>query len=278
MKAKKSLGQNFLKSNLILDKIIKAGEIDPDNLILEIGPGKGALTSKLLEKAGKVIAIEKDHDLFELLKIKFEKEIKDEKLILIEEDILELNVNEIFSSFLHGLAGIGTEGSEDLKKTSKKFRYKIIANIPYNITGAILKKFLGGDTQPTSMVLLVQQEVAQRIVARDKKESLLSISVKAYGEPKIVAKVGARYFSPQPKVDSSVIVIKNISKRIFYENKISEEDFWKLVKLGFAHKRKKLSGNLKSMNLSKNSSFEDLKDKRAENLSPKDWITLSLLT
>jgi 16S rRNA (adenine1518-N6/adenine1519-N6)-dimethyltransferase len=129
------------------------------------------------------------------------------------------------------------------------------------------------------MVLLVQHEVAQRIVARDGKESILSISVKAYGEPKMIMKVGARYFSPAPKVDSAIISIKNISRKIFEENNINEEKFWEIVKTGFSHKRKKLSSNLKSLNYGGNSSVdspvENLGNKRAEELTLKDWISLA---
>ncbi|MES2023444.1 MAG: 16S rRNA (adenine(1518)-N(6)/adenine(1519)-N(6))-dimethyltransferase RsmA [Patescibacteria group bacterium] len=265
-KAKKSLGQNFLKSEPALKAIIVAGEIKPDDVILEIGPGKGALTKKLLEYSGTVIAVEKDRELISFLQEKFTEEIKNKKLILIEEDILEFN----------------------LEKFSK---YKIIANIPYNITGAILKKFLTEKKQPERMVLMVQNEVAKRIVARDGKESILSISVKAYGEPSIVMKVPARYFSPAPKVDSAVILIKNISRERFHtttsplapllkgegertnKQKISEEKFWELVKAGFAHKRKKLSGNLKNfLNIKLP---EKLKDARAEELTLSDWLTLA---
>lgn len=279
-KAKKSLGQNFLKSQLALKKIIEAGEILTNDIILEIGPGKGALTEKLLsaisashkkadrEKVGKVIAIEKDHELFEFLKIKFEKEIKNKKLILIQGDIL----------------------AHPQPFPKGREHYKIIANIPYNITGAILKKFLTEKNQPELMVLMVQNEVAKRIVARDGKESLLSISVKAYGEPKIIMKVPARYFSPAPKVDSAVIVIKNINRKIFTQpipnpsqreglNPLSfgegvggEARFWQIARAGFAHKRKKLSNNLKKI---KNINLEKYKDKRAEELSLENWLELS---
>lgn len=242
-RAKKSLGQNFLKSSLALNKIVEAGEVSTSDVVLEIGPGKGALTEKLLVKAGQVIAVEKDRDLVELLKIKFGEEIKNKKLLLIEEDILEFEI--------------------------KERKYKVVANIPYNITGAILKKFLSADIQPERMVLMVQHEVAKRIIASDGKESLLSVSVKVYGEPKMIMKVPARYFSPAPKVDSAVILIKNISKKLFRQNIESEEKFWEVVKAGFAHKRKKLSGNLKKFGLKNN-----LKDKRAEELSVSDWIQL----
>ena len=248
-KAKKSLGQNFLKSTSALNKIIEAGEISDKDIVLEIGPGKGVLTEKILEKANLTIAVEKDRELFAFLQKKFSKEIKENKLILIEEDILDFEIEKII----------------------QKKSYKIIANIPYNITGAILKKFLTEKKQPELMVLMVQNEVAQRIVARDKKESVLSISVKAYGEPKIITKVPARYFSPAPKVDSAVLLIKNISKKFFTENKISEENFWNIVHAGFAHKRKKLSNNLKDIISKEKNIFAN---KRAEELSLEDWLKI----
>ena len=249
-KAKKSLGQNFLKSEQALKKIIEAGEIAQDDTILEIGPGKGALTEKLLENAGKVIAVEKDRDLVEHLKIKFKKEIAQGQFRLIEDDILNF-------------------------QPAAGEKYKIIANIPYNITGAVLKKFLTARNQPERMVLLVQKEVAQRIVAADGRESILSISVKAYGDPKMVLKVPARYFSPAPKVDSAVILIKNISRKVFQENSLNEEEFWATVRAGFAHKRKKLSSNLKILPQELQiPAFDELGNKRAEELGLKEWINL----
>jgi 16S rRNA (adenine1518-N6/adenine1519-N6)-dimethyltransferase len=253
-KAKKSLGQNFLKSEPALKKIIEAGEVSLNDIILEIGPGKGALTKKLLEKAGHVIAIEKDRNLVEFLKEKFEKEIKNKKLILVEDDCLKFN-------------------PKDYKLETKN--YKLIANIPYNITGAILKKFLTEKNQPTMMVLMVQNEVAKRILARDGKESILSISVKAYGTPKMEMKVPARYFSPAPKVDSAIISIKNISRDFFIKNKIEEDKFWEIIRAGFAHKRKKLSSNLKKSKIYiENSHINTLENKRAEELLLEDWINL----
>lgn len=290
-RAKKSLGQNFLKSEIALRKIIEAGEIKDSDIILEIGPGKGALTKKLLEKAGLVIAVEKDRELFEFLKEKFAEEIKLRSLVVIHGDILEFNIREAILVFVNGLAGGGTRRTEDLNKNLKLRNYKIIANIPYNITGAILKKFLTEENQPESMVLLVQHEVAQRIIGNSpsaakakagKKESILSISVKAYGTPKMIGKVDKRYFSPQPKVNSAIIAIKNISRDIFSTKGgsapggeargVNEEKFWEIVKKGFAHKRKKLSGNLKN--------YEGLRyinfgNKRAEDLTLIDWISLA---
>ncbi len=278
-KAKKSLGQNFLKSNLVIKKIVEAGEISPDDIILEIGPGKGALTEKLLEKSNCIIAIEKDKNLFQFLQEKFAKEITEKKLILLEEDILNLDISSNFSSLRPSrITGWDPREAQN-RKGYPDFDYKIIANIPYNITGAIFKKFLTEKNQPEMMILMVQHEVAKRIVARNGKESILSISIKAYGEPKLITKVPSRYFSPEPAVDSAVIAIKNISRRTFIENNANEDFFWEVVRAGFAHKRKKLSSNLK--NLIKNSNYIDenliktLGNKRAEELSLIDWINIS---
>lgn len=257
-KAKKSLGQNFLKSESVLKKIVEAGEVTKKDTVLEIGPGKGALTEHLLEAAGLVVAIEKDNSLYEFLKEKFAQEIESGKFRLLNEDILEVEMKEY--------------GIKD---------YKILANIPYNITGAILKKFLTAEKQPQMMVLMVQHEVATRILARDAKESLLSVSVKAYGSPKMITKVDKRYFSPAPKVNSAVIKISNINRDIFNTNHTKEDKFWEVVRAGFAHKRKKLSGNLK--NLIKKEQFEENKEvktlfeKRAEDLTLFDWLALSNL-
>ncbi len=273
-KAKKSLGQNFLKSDLALRQIIDAGEIKNSDVILEIGPGRGALTNKLLGTRCEVLAIEKDRELYELLKVKFEKEISSGQLNLIHGDILEENILERTLGRSDG-DGQRKFSAENFRGESENIlrKYKIIANIPYNITGAILKKFLTERNQPEMMVLMVQHEVATRILARDGKESILSISVKAYGEPKMIAKVDKRYFSPAPKVNSAIISIKNISRKVFEENKINEGGFWEIVKKGFAHKRKKLSGNLKDV--CQRDTLILYADKRAEDLSLEDWISLS---
>ncbi|MCX6753128.1 MAG: 16S rRNA (adenine(1518)-N(6)/adenine(1519)-N(6))-dimethyltransferase RsmA [Candidatus Nomurabacteria bacterium] len=280
-KAKKSLGQNFLKSVPALHAIVNAGEIKDTDTILEIGPGKGALTEKLLEVAGTVIAIEKDRDLLEFLQTKFSKKITEGKFILINGDVLEVE-----DSIVKNLGR--SDGDGQRKSLAKDFRvfenailhggYKIIANIPYNITGAILKKFLTAENQPERMVLMVQNEVAKRIVARDGSESILSISVKAYGNPKIIMKVPARYFSPAPKVDSAIIAITEINRNNF-KNKNLEEKFWELVKTGFAHKRKILLSNLKELARQDLASiFVNLKipeKARAENLKPVDWLEIA---
>lgn len=257
-KAKKSLGQNFLKSKEALLKMCEAGEVNNQDTIIEIGPGKGALTEKLLERANKVIAIEKDRDLIGLLNEKFENDIKNGKFILINQDILEFDPEK------QGLF----EG-----------KYKIIANIPYNITGLIIKKFLSEVIKPSNMTLLVQKEVAERIVSRNSKESILSLSVKAFGEPKYIMKVSKRFFSPVPKVDSAIISIKNISNKLFAQ-KSEEESFFKIIKASFAHKRKVLRKNLEETigDLEKiDEIFKELninEKSRAEDIKFETWIKL----
>jgi len=229
MRAKRSLGQHFLKSERALLVIVRAGSINPGDIILEIGPGMGALTEKLLATNCQVLAIEKDDKLYEFLKTKFEKYISLGKLKLIHGNALEFNPQ-----------------SYQLEPRS----YKLISNIPYNITGAILKKFLGAKNQPKIMALLVQKEVAKRIIGRPLggsaskwgKESILSISVKAYGAPKYIETVKAGSFAPAPKVDSAIIAIENISKKFFAD--FSENKFFRILRAGFKSKRKKLSSNL----------------------------------
>src|SRR3989338_4532773 len=239
MRAKKSLGQHFLRSERALVTIVEAGKVTKKDTALEIGPGMGALTRKLLETGAKVIAAEKDDELFELLKSKFEKEIKDGKLELIHDDILEFDLSKLEARLNDTVGQART--------------YKLVANIPYNITGAILKKFLETDYQPERMVLLVQKEVAKRIIGRPLggsaskwgKESILSISVKVYGTPRYVETVKAGSFVPMPTVDSAIITIDNISKKFFQG--FREDDFFKTLKTGFKSKRKKLSSNLSTI-------------------------------
>jgi 16S rRNA (adenine1518-N6/adenine1519-N6)-dimethyltransferase len=257
-RAKKSLGQHFLTSQSALDKIIGAGDIVSGDIVVEVGPGKGILTESLLTFAGKVIAIEKDRELVAHIKQTFRADIDGHRLDLIEADVLDFNPSKVFSSKI-------------------ALRYKVIANIPYYITNAIIRLFLENNAQPELMVILIQKEVAERIVAKDGKESLLSIAVKIYGNPKIVAKVPAGAFNPPPKVDSAILAIKDISKKNFAS--IDEKVFFKIVRAGFAHKRKLLASNLASLykkedigSAMKNAGIT--KDARAEDISINEWKKL----
>jgi 16S rRNA (adenine1518-N6/adenine1519-N6)-dimethyltransferase len=229
MRAKKHLGQHFLTSQKALFDIVNAGDIHADDLVLEVGPGKGVLTERLVSLADKVIAVEKDTELIPLLKEKFVESIKKNRLEILPRDIL-------------------TFDPEILRFYNKP--YKLIANIPYYITGAIIEQFLSTSYQPELMVLLIQKEVADRIIARDErtgnlggKQSVLSVAVSVYGKPKIIAKVPAGAFFPPPKVDSAIISIENISRGFFSD--CDEKLFFKILKHCFNQKRKQLLGSLK---------------------------------
>lgn len=208
------LGQHFLKHGWAARALARALTLRAGETFVEIGPGKGVLTRELLA-LGPVVAIEKDGALVAQLREEFAQEIQAGRLKLIEGDV------RTFTS-----EGIGP--------------YVVAANIPYYITGEIIRRFLTAREQPRAMALLVQKEVAQRITSE--KESLLSLSVKAYGTPNIVARVSRRHFSPPPSVDSAIIVIDGISRDFF--SGFSEEKFFELVHAGFARKRKLLLNNL----------------------------------
>lgn len=258
LRPKKSLGQNFLTSIPAKIKIIGAGNISVTDTILEIGPGKGAITEGLLSTGAKIIAVEKDTELVSFLENKFANEIKTGQLKLINDDALNFK----FSNYR-------------LQATS----YKLIANIPYYITGAIFEYYLSNENQPTHMVVLIQKEVANRIVAHDNKHSILSLAVHVYGTPKIVAKVSRGSFFPIPNVDSAILSISNISRKNF-KNKKHEENFFQMVKSGFAHKRKFLISNLKEKIPSvawqelfiKNCLNEKV---RAEDVTLEKWLAIS---
>lgn len=250
----KNLGQHFLQNKQVIDKIIEAGEIEVGDAVLEIGPGEGVLTKALLKEGGQVVAIEKDPTLVKKLEKDFQKEIKEMKLKVIHADIRDFEV-------------------EKHKALSES--YKIIANIPYYLTSNIIRRFLSKKTHPDLVVLLVQKEVAERIVGGSDKESVLSLSVKAYGNPQLVEVVGRENFHPQPKVDSAVLKIDDIDHKFF--NKIEESQFFELIKQGFSHKRKQLANNI---SLSRNQAEELLSScqldtrVRAEKLTLSDWQCL----
>jgi len=223
LRAQKSLGQNFLHSKRTIELMLEAGKVDSHDIVLEAGPGKGVLTERLLTCTRQVIAVEKDPRLVLFLSLRFKHEIAEGRLKLIEGDILEFD-----------------PASERLQAGG----YKVIANIPYYLTGHFLKHILSSAVPPSCMVLLLQREVVRRIIARDGKESILSLSVKAYGAPRYVETVPRGLFTPRPNVDSAVIAIDDISKRSFHT--LNEQRFFEIVRKGFSQKRKQLAGNLSS--------------------------------
>jgi 16S rRNA (adenine1518-N6/adenine1519-N6)-dimethyltransferase len=241
------LGQHLLTNPTVAQKVALAAGVTVGTNVLEIGPGKGMLTKELLALGALVTAVEKDPAMVAVLKEVFAKEIKSKQLILIEGDARELTADKLFP--------VG--------------EYVVAANIPYYITGELIRDFLTAHNQPTSIALLVQKEVAERI-ARSKKESILSLSVKIFGNPKYVQTVKRGNFNPPPNVDSAILAITHISRERL--ETVSEENFFKVVKAGFAQKRKTLAGNLKKVF----GTSLGVADKiRAEDVPLSEWVALS---
>ncbi|MEK7144242.1 MAG: 16S rRNA (adenine(1518)-N(6)/adenine(1519)-N(6))-dimethyltransferase RsmA [Patescibacteria group bacterium] len=249
MHAKKSLGQNFLMHARIAERIALTAKLAPDATVLEIGPGTGMLTRELLKLAGKVIAVEADAELFEKLQTDFAHEIADGRLKLIHGDIQTYPLHTT---------------------TVENKGYQVVANIPYYLTGEIIRMFLESENQPSAMTLLVQKEVAERI-ARSKKESILSLSVKVYGTPKYEFTVPRGAFMPAPNVDSAVLTIRDISRKNFSTPE-EEKKFFALLHTGFAHKRKFVRKNLTEAGLP---AGDISKKARAEDVTLVEWISLS---
>lgn len=251
--AKKSLGQNFLNSAGALQSMLEAAHVTNKDVVLEIGPGRGALTKVLLETGATVVAIEKDDALIEPLNELFKTAIASKQLTLVHGDALTADVASLVSQ-----------------------PYKLVANIPYYITGAIIERFLSIDAQPVSATMIVQKEVAERIVAKDNKGSVLSIAVRAYGEPHYITTVKRGSFFPVPTVDSAILHIADISKNRFITSGTSEARFFAVLKAGFAHKRKQLGNNLEGMvSEAVWHQCAITKQTRAETLTVDNWFCLA---
>ena len=254
MQKKKSLGQHFLNSAHYLQAVADAAHIKAGEAVLEIGPGEGTLTAVLLERGARVVAVEKDSRLIPLLREKF-KHFDISKFQVIEGDALDFDISKCKNFDI------------------SRGRYAAVGNIPYYITGALFKKFLTAPHQPSTLVFLIQKEVAERI-ARSKKESILSLSIKAYGTQKYIKTVPAGAFSPPPKVDSAILAVENISRKNF-KDAAHEENFFMLIKKGFAQKRKFLKNNL-GLGYSSFLQKAVIDDKvRAEDVPLQKWLALS---
>jgi 16S rRNA (adenine1518-N6/adenine1519-N6)-dimethyltransferase len=217
---KKSLGQHFLNSNYVPKKMCEAANLQTDDVVLEIGPGTGALTKEILARGAHVVAIEADVRAIESLKETFSFEISTGQLTIYHHDARVIDPAQF---------------------NLKNLQYKVISNIPYYISGLLFRTLLEANCQPNTLVFLVQKEVAMRI-ARDKKESLLSLSVKVFGDPTYICTVGKGHFTPPPKIDSAIIAVSSISKERL--GAIPQETFFTILHLGFGQKRKQLIGNL----------------------------------
>ena len=261
---KKSLGQNFLKDEKILDKIVEAGELSSADNVLEIGPGEGVLTQKLLDKVEYVVAIEKDERIKDknsvLQKLCNKQGLLQghKKLRIYFDDILDINLSEV------------------LEKNNFK-EYKVIANIPYYITGRIFRLLFQQGQFPELIILLVQKEVADRICAKNGKQSILSLSVQYYADVEIIDYVSRKAFDPAPKVDSAILKIRPFRK---YDREIDKK-FFKLIKIGFSSPRKTLINNFKNGLKIEKEKLESIFKKvdldlniRAEKLTIENWEIL----
>lgn len=217
--ARKSLGQNFLVKEEPLITACQAGEVEADDFVLEIGPGPGTLTRRLAEKAGVVVAVELDHKIAAAL----QKEFKDTiNVFIIHGNALDVDPQQIYEQYGRGL------------------KFKVVANIPYYITSALLRHYLSGACKPQIMVMLMQKEVAMQ-AANQKNKSLLSLSVQYYGTADVVSLVPKNFFYPQPKVDSAFLRIK-IGQEILLD--VNEESFFNLARHAFNQSRKTLLNSL----------------------------------
>ena len=253
MRAKKSLGQHFLLHKRIAQRMVTVANITEKDTVVEIGSGTGKLTEAILEKAGKTIALETDEELVRVLEEKHTRHISGGCLDVHHQDIRLFNPTTITTP------------------------YVLVANIPYYLTSFILRQFLETNHQPERMVLLVQKEVAKRI-AQDKKESILSISVKIFGDPAYEFVVPHGAFFPAPSVDSAVLSIRDIHNP--FATPHESNAFFSIVRTGFSHKRKKLATNLSILAPSDivQSAFVSAHiplDTRAEDVSVEKWSALS---
>lgn len=261
-KKKKSLGQNFLKSKSVVSHIISASKIKKGDFVVEVGPGQGFLTEDLIESSGNVLSIEKDTRLIDELNEKFKEYVDKKELAISHEDILKFNIEK--------LNVWNPAFDAEARKNNKNFNYKVVANIPYYITGQIIRKFLTAKNKPDLMTIMVQKEVAQRVCAKDGKESLISLSVKLFGEPKYIKTVKKTFFNPPPKVDSAILLIDKIKESPF-KNKDQEVLFFEIIRTAFNQKRKKVSTSLRKNIVELKRSGIDL-DKRPEDVKLEEWV------
>ena len=254
MRPNKAFGQNFLVDRAILQRIIEAAEIEPNDQVLEVGAGTGVLTRELAKHARRVVAVELERDMLALL-AKTTGEFRNVELLA--RNLLYLDPQEVF----------------------EQEPYKLVANLPYYITAPTFRHFLESGNAPRLLVVMVQYEVAQRIVAGPGDLSLLGVSIQFYGQPKIIAHVPARAFYPAPKVDSAILRV-DVRKQVPLTPD-QRDSFFRLVQAGFAERRKQLHNSLTHHLHKKN---EEVRasltaanidpSRRAETLSIEDWLRL----
>ena len=258
----KKLGQNFLIDQEVLEEIVSTAQIKKSDYVVEVGPGFGVLTRELASRAKKVLAVEMD-----------------------DRAVLAINkLSDVYQNIQVIPKNILTIKNAELLELLGSKKYRVIANIPYQITSRLLRKFLSYDPKPQDLLILVQKEVAQRVVAPDGQHSLLSLSVQFYGQPKIKTIVPSSCFWPEPAIDSALLSIKISDHYLekLKKIKLSEQDFWSLVRASFAGRRKTLVNNLSnSWHCDKPEVIKILKGlgigemARAQDLSLDQWLSLA---
>ena len=263
LKARKRLGQHFLIDGEVLKLITSAAELAPTDIILEIGPGLGILTRELARQTGWVIAVELDNKLANILK---QTLASFDNVTIVNKDILRIDPATL------------------LQEPKTKFApatspYKVVANLPYYITSPVLRHFLEASVKPEMMIVMVQKEVAEAIVAEPGQRSVLSISVQFYGKPRIVSYVPAQSFYPAPEVDSAILRIDLYSQPAVVV--ADEKGFFELVRAGFTASRKQIvnslvqgSGLPKTEVLALLGRADIVPQRRAETLTLEEWAHL----
>lgn len=252
MPTKKHLGQHWLHDRFVLDHIADEADVRAGDVVLEIGPGLGTLTSILLKRAEQVIAVEFDAELARKLPGQF----PGKNLEVVHSDILAYDTSMLPAG------------------------YKVVANVPYYITSKIIQKFMTATHRPSVVTLLIQKEVAERVAARPGDMSLLAVSAQLYADVHLGDVVPAALFTPPPQVDSQVVTLR--PKKLSLPTGVDEKAFFRVAKAGFSARRKKLRSSLSGgLGLSKNAVVELLAragispDDRAEALSIDDWKRLA---
>ena len=267
LQPRRDLGQHFLSDPNLLNKIVQAADLSPETTVLEIGPGLGTLTRHLAQAAGRVIAVELDEAMCQVLR----QELAElSNVDVVPGDILKIDPADLLSSFT----------GETPESTAGAPAYTVVANLPYYITSAAIRHLLEAAPPPRRIVLTVQQEVGQRIVAGPGKMSLLAISVQFYGHPRIVARIPAAAFIPPPQVNSVVIRID-----VYDTSPVevpSTRAFFQVVRAGFSQKRKQLKNALRGglalpgdqATMALNQAGIDPR-RRAQTLSLAEWASLT---
>ncbi|MBU4332303.1 ribosomal RNA small subunit methyltransferase A [Patescibacteria group bacterium] len=259
IKPSRQHGQNFLIDNDAVQTIIKAADLQPEDVVLEVGPGFGAITKELAKNAGKVLAVEIDKKFVSILNQAFAER---HNVKIVKDDILRMDLFDL---------------------EIKDLEYKIVSNLPYNITSHFIRQRLTQSPRPKQLVLVVQKEVAERICAKAGEMSLLSVSVQFYAQPVLTKIVPRTSFWPKPEVDAAIVKIGKIGKHRdnLVGKDFDEKRFFQIVRIGFSSRRKMLKNNLATGLKVSNDKIEQMLEKagldkkiRAQDLGMEHWIRL----